>query len=113
MYDWRVEVETVGVGTADPQEELRRLDEQIQSAAELAALKPIFYRLNEIMQASPDDFDVQLAGNDIKQHMMARGALLKQQGACAPPPAPPLSFPLYPLFSTTPPPPEPPSPPAH
>ena len=91
-----MDVDTEGVGTermdiVDPQQELRRLDEQIRSATELAALKPIYFRLNEIIQAFPGDFDVQLAGNEIKQQVMARGALLKQQDASAHPPAAPVA----------------------
>jgi hypothetical protein len=80
----------VGVENVDPREELRRLDEQIQSAAELAALKPIYLRLNEIIRAFPGDFDVQFTGNEINQRLMARGMLLKQQGTSPipPPPAP-------------------------
>ena len=71
-------------------EELKRLAEQVESAAELAALKPIYFRLNEIIQAYPGDFEVQFTGNDIKQRLMARGTLLKQQETSPPPPpAPP------------------------
>ena len=69
-------------------EELKRLEEQIESAAELAALKPIYFRLNEIIQAFPGDFEVQFTGNDIKQRLMARGTLLKQQETSPPPPLP-------------------------
>ena len=73
----------------NPQEELKRLDEQIGSATELAALKPIFFRLNEIIQAFPGDFDVQFTGNEIKQRLVARGTELKQQETSPPPPAMP------------------------
>src|ERR1019366_7932462 len=73
----------------NPQEELKRLDEQIQSATELAALKPIFYRLNEIIRGFPDDFDVQLTGDDVKHRLIARGTLLKPLETSAPPPPPP------------------------
>src|ERR1039458_210527 len=69
-------------------EELKRLEEQIESAAELAALKPIYFRLNEIIQAFPGDFEVQFTGNDIKQRLMARGTLLKQRETSPPPPPP-------------------------
>ena len=83
----------------NPHEELARLDEQIKSATGLAALRPIFIRLNEIVQAFPDDFDIQLTGNEIKQRLMARGTLLKQLEAfpppspAAPPPAMPAAQP--------------------
>ena len=80
----------MGVDNLPPDEELKRLDEQVKAATELAALKPIYFRLNEIMQEFPSDFDVQFSGNEIKQRLIARGTLLKQQEASpVPPPAPP------------------------
>ncbi len=86
----RCTIGSVDVGNIDSFEELKKLDEQIQAVNELAALKPIYFRLNEIIQAFPGDFDIQFTGNEIKQHLMARGTLLKQQEATAPPPpAPP------------------------
>ena len=78
----------MGIENVDPLEELKRLGEQIESATELAALKPIYFRLNEIIRAFPDDFDVQFIGNEIKQRLMARGTLLKQQETSPPPPPP-------------------------
>ena len=87
----------------NPHEELKKLDEQIESAAELAALKPIYFRLNEIIQAFPGDFDVQFTGDEIKQRLIARGTLLKQQETSPPPPpAPP-----PPAMPAAPPPPAP------
>ena len=79
----------MGVENIDSYQELKKLDEQIESATELAALKPIYFRLNEIIQAFPGDFDVQFTGNEVKQRLMARGTLLKQQGISPSPPAPP------------------------
>jgi hypothetical protein len=79
----------VGVENVNPNEELKRLDEQIESATELAALKPIYFRLNEIIQAFPGDFDVQFTGDEIKRRLIARGTLLKQREASPPPPAMP------------------------
>jgi hypothetical protein len=74
----------------NPLEELGRLDEQVQSATALAALKPVYFRLHEIIQAFPGDFDVQFTGDEIKQRLIARGTLLKQQETSPPPPpAPP------------------------
>lgn len=78
----------MGVENVDPLEELKRIGEQLESATDLAALKPIYFRLNEIIRAFPDDFDVQLTGDEIKQRLMARGALLKQQETSPPPPPP-------------------------
>ncbi len=89
----------------NPHEELARLDEQIKSATGLAALRPIFYRLNEIVQAFPDDFDIQLTGNEIKQRLLAHGTLLKQQESDLPlspaplPPAMPAAQPPVPAAS--------------
>lgn len=113
----------------NPQEELRKLGEQIDAANELAALKPIYFRLNEIVQAFPSDFDVQFTGSEIKQRLIARGSALKQQAtappqpAATPPPAMPAASPppqqnsfLDPVApgmsvppATPPPPPEPPA----
>jgi hypothetical protein len=85
----------VGVENPNPREELKRLDEQIQSATGLAALKPIFHRLNEIIRGFPDDFDVQLTGDEVKQRLIARGTLLKQRETSTPPPPtrPPTAMP--------------------
>ncbi|MGA2721898.1 MAG: PEGA domain-containing protein [Bryobacteraceae bacterium] len=83
----------MGVESVNPHEELKRLDERIESATELAALKPIFFRLNEIMQAFPGDFDVQFTGDEIKQHLIARGTLLKQRETSPPPLPPPPAMP--------------------
>ena len=76
----------MGIENIDPLEEIKRLGGQIESATEIAALKPIFYRLNEIIRTYPDDFDVQFTGNESKQRLMERGTLLKQQEAFPPPP---------------------------
>ncbi len=78
----------MGVENIDSYQELKKLDEQIESATELAALKPIYFRLNEIIQAFPGDFDVQFTGNEVKQRLMTRGTLLKQQGTSSSPPPP-------------------------
>jgi hypothetical protein len=86
----------VDVDNINPHEELKRIEEQIESAAELAALKPIYFRLNEIIQAFPGDFEVQFTGNDIKQRLMARGTLLKRQETSPPPPPAPPAMPAAP-----------------
>jgi hypothetical protein len=67
------------VDNVDPSEELKRLDGQIRSVTEFAALKPIYARLNEILRGFPDDFEVQFTGTEIRQRLMAQGRLLKQQ----------------------------------
>jgi hypothetical protein len=121
----------LGVENINPHEELRKLDEQIASATSLAALKPIYFRLREIIQALPDDFDVQVTGEEIKQHVLARGTLIKQLVASSPaapaspeqsppapivvsenPPQPPTRPPAPPLVPAPPKPPAPPPPPA-
>jgi len=90
----------VGVDNIDSTEEFKKLEHQIESAVELAELKPIYFRLNEIMQAFPGDFDVQFTGNEIKQRLMARGTVLKQQGtAPAQPAAPPAPTPAVEAFA--------------
>ncbi len=60
-------------------EELKSLDQQIGIAEELAALKPIFYRLDAIAREYTDDFEVQLSVGDVKQHLVTRGAWLKER----------------------------------
>jgi hypothetical protein len=99
----------VGVESVNPDEELKRLDEQIKSATELAALKATYFRLNEIMQAFPGDFDVQFTGDEIKQRLIARGRLLKQQETS---PAPAPAAPPRALAVTSENPPQPHTPPA-
>jgi len=80
----------VGLEGVNPHEELKRLDERIDLATDLAALKPIYFRLNEIIQAFPGDFDLQFTGDEIKKRLIARGTLLKEQQTSPPlPPAPP------------------------
>ena len=99
----------MGVESVNPDEELKRLDEQIKSATELAALKATYFRLNEIMQAFPGDFDVQFTGDEIKQRLIARGRLLKQQETS---PAPAPAAPPRALAVTSENPPQPHTPPA-
>jgi len=99
----------LGGENINPHEELKRLDEQIQSATGLAALKPIYFRLREIIEAFPGDFDVQLTGDEIKQHLISRGRLLKQQETSAPPPPAPPEQPPPALVAAQENPPEPPA----
>ncbi|HLJ50851.1 MAG TPA: PEGA domain-containing protein [Bryobacteraceae bacterium] len=62
-------------------DELRRLDAQIEEVPDLGALKPIFYRIEQINKEHPAEFEVQLLVSDVKQHLVNRGMLLKQQGS--------------------------------
>ena len=72
--------------SGNPNEELKKLGEEIGSATAFAALKPAYFRLKDILQAFPGDFDVQFTGSELQQRLMARGSVLKQQEAAPPPP---------------------------
>lgn len=103
-----------GVENLDPRDELKRLEQQITAATDLAQLKPIYFRLNDIIQQYAGDFDVWVAGNDLKQLLVARGNLI-QRGDVAARPATPPAPPATPPMAAPPPPaatPEPPEPPA-
>ncbi|MBV8844857.1 MAG: PEGA domain-containing protein [Bryobacterales bacterium] len=69
-----------------PLEELKLLEAQIARAGDLEALKPIFYRLDEIAKENSGDFEVQLAASDLRQRLLDRGNLLRK----AQPPPPPV-----------------------
>ncbi len=85
----------MGDENLNPLEELKRLDQQVGLVASLEALKPIYYRLDEIAKKYPNDFEVQLVVGDIKQHLVNRGTKLKEQEAtiATPPAAPPPAAP--------------------
>ena len=70
----------MGPENQNPLDELQSLDEQIGQTTELAALKPIFFRLDELAKAHPSDFEVQLAVTELKQKVVTRGTALKQMG---------------------------------
>ncbi len=78
----------MGAQNLNPFDELKTLDRQIDLVSDLAALKPIFQRLDEIAKENPSDFEVQLVVGDIKQHLVNRGSRLKEQQQTAPPPPP-------------------------
>lgn len=114
----------MGDENLNPLEELKRLDQQVGLVASLEALKPIYYRLDEIAKKYPNDFEVQLVVGDIKQHLVNRGTKLKEQEAtiatqpAAPPPAAPPPIPESasqprPKIVIPPPPPPPPMPEVH
>lgn len=89
----------------NPLDELKSLDLQVELVSDLADLRPIFSRLDEIAKDNQDDFEVQLVVGDIKQHLVNRGTKLKemQQAVRTPPGAFPAAFP--PQASPAPPPP--------
>jgi hypothetical protein len=83
-----------------PLDEIKLLDEQIEPAGDLEALKPIFHRLNQIAAAHVTDFEIQLAVGEVKEHLISRGIALKKE---APPPLIEAAGALTPttLFSST------------
>src|SRR6202000_407957 len=57
------------------------LDRQIEQVTDLDALKPIFFRLDELAKQHSSDFEVQLVVGDVKQHVVNRGVKLKEMAA--------------------------------
>jgi hypothetical protein len=86
---------------SNPIDELKALDEQVEKANDLAVLRPIFYRLDEIVLEHADNFPVQLAAGDVKQHLVSRGIVLKEESAAREP----LRTPVFPDVQPAPPPP--------
>ncbi len=80
----------------NPLDELKKMNSEIELAADLSALKPIYFRLKHITENFPDDFDVFFAANETRQHLITRGAALQQGGASAPPPTQPFPQPSSP-----------------
>jgi hypothetical protein len=110
----------VGPDNLNPLDELKSLERQIGQVNDLAGLKPIFFRLEDIARQNVNDFDVQLAVGDLKQSLVNRGTKLKegQTGPSAPaapplgpPPSTPPSYAPAPPAARTGPPSAPPSPP--
>ena len=88
-----------------PLDELRVLDQQAERVVDLAGLKPLFSRVDEIARQHSSDFEVQLAANESKQKMVSRGTALKQLMAEAPvsPPTLPPSARILKMPDTPPP----------
>ena len=61
-------------------DELHLLEQQVDQITELAGLKPIFFRVDELAKDYPGDFEVQLAASEVKQRVVTRGTVLKQLG---------------------------------
>ena len=74
----------MGPENLNPLDELKSLDQQVELVNDLAGLKPIFFRLEEIAKQNVNDFEVQLAVGDIKQHLVNRGTKLKQAKEASP-----------------------------
>ncbi len=85
----------MGPDNLTPLDELRELDRKAQETSDLAGLKPLFARVDQIGMKHPADLDVQLAVTEIKQHILQRGAVLRKMETgpepplASPPPAPP------------------------
>ncbi len=86
----------MGPQNLNPLDELKSLDQQVELVNDLAGLKPIFFRLEEVAKQNVNDFEVQLAVGDIKQHLVNRGTKLKQMKDAAPEPPPMAAPPLPP-----------------
>ena len=68
----------MGPENQNPLSELQLLEQQVDQITELAGLKPIFARVDELAKEHPGDFDVQLAASEVKQRVLTRGTFLKQ-----------------------------------
>lgn len=103
--------------------ELKKLSAEVDAVTELAALKPIYFHLDQISKQFPGDFDVQVVASELKQRLVSHGQKLKDAALGAtgvapvgavpqPPPPPPmgagpLSSGQTPAYSPVPPPPPP------
>ncbi len=70
----------MGPKNQNPLNELQLLEQQVDQITELAGLKPIFSRVDELAKAHPGDFEVQLLASEVKQRVLTRGTVLKQLG---------------------------------
>ncbi|HEV2198984.1 MAG TPA: PEGA domain-containing protein [Bryobacteraceae bacterium] len=84
MYD-----SIVGADSLNPLDELKILDQQVDQIADLAGLKPIFFRADELGRLHSGDFEVQLAVGELKQRLVDRGRFLKQAPETLKMPSPP------------------------
>ena len=95
----------------NPLDELKSLDQQVELVSDLADLRPIFNRLDEIAKENNDDFEVQLVVGDIKQHLVNRGTKLKEMQQAVRTPQGPMPAAVPPSVAPPGPPPGPPAPP--
>ena len=82
-----------------PLDELQLLAGQVDAAKDLIALKPLYDRVEEIARESGSDFEVQVAAEDLRQVIIAKGVKLRRSRervivhttppAALPPPATP------------------------
>ena len=83
----------MGSENQSPLNELQLLDKQVDQVTELAGLKPIFARVDELAKAHSGDFDVQLAAAEVKHRVVTRGTVLKQWGQTMQNPVPVIADP--------------------
>jgi hypothetical protein len=76
-------------------EELRNLEKTIGEVGDLAGLKPVFYRLEEIAEQYLNDAEVQDRISTVRQKLIARGTELRQGSAAQK--SAPLSPPTRPI----------------
>ena len=93
----------MGPENQNPLDELHLLEQQVDQITELAGLKPIFFRVDELAKQYPADFEVQLAASEVKQRVVTRGTVLKQLGQTMQGAVPVVTG-LTPVPSSTPPP---------
>lgn len=58
-------------------DELNKLSSDVDLVTDLPALKPIYFRLDQISKQFPNDFDVQVVASDLKQRLVSHGQKLK------------------------------------
>ncbi len=108
------------MSTQSPFDELGALARQIEQAADLDGLKPVFSRLDQLSRLHSDNLDIQLQVDDLKQKVVERGKFLRHSPqtvkmtgpppAYPPPPGPslsttgPMAVPPVPPRSAAPPP---------
>ena len=93
----------MGPENQNPLDELHLLEQQVDQITELAGLKPIFFRVDELAKEYPADFEVQLAASEVKQRVVTRGTVLKQLGQTMQGAVPVVTG-MTPVSSSTPPP---------
>ncbi len=68
----------MGQENPNPLEELAQLGRQVNQAATMEVLKPIFARLDQLVRLHPGDLDVQIAVDDLKAKVVDRGKALRE-----------------------------------
>ncbi len=87
-----------------PLDELNNLGSQVENATDLDVLRPIFDRMTAIARENPDDFEVVLTVDRVRQQIVDRGLALRAQPPRASPrvePPPPPVVPSEELWSAS------------